>query len=154
MGSERNYVGKPLDNSIPALIRADYPAILGLECATSYWGLSTFPPNIPITMFPLPGADPEGEFQHGGISMFFIPYEDKLSLVNITEHLQVTDREQTICDMIRFHRHEFHLYETVLSAYDDPDVDVKRLECMAEGYGILEELHRLYDLALETVDEG
>lgn len=83
-----------------------------------------------------------------------MPNVNTKNIVNLSECLSVTDREQTVCDMVRYNRHEFHLFETVLSAYDDGDVDVDRLEKMADDYGLLDRLHQIYQEALEVEDEG
>lgn len=55
--------------------------------------------------------------------------------------------------MVRYNRHEFHLFETLLSAYDGM-VNIERLENLAKQYGILDKMRRLYEEALETEDEG
>ena len=71
--------------------------------------------------------------------MFFAPDINTDSIVKLSDPLSVTDKEQTVCDMIRYNRHEFHLFETVLNAYEG-DVDIARLEILAKNYNILDKL--------------
>ena len=54
--------------------------------------------------------------------------------------------------MVRYNRHEFHLYETVISAYDDGDVDIARMEQIAEQYGVLDKLRETYERAVKEID--
>ena len=75
------------------------------------------------------------------------------NIVSLSRHLSVTDPEQTVCDMVRYNRHEFHLYETLLNAYEG-DVDIERLEQLAKQYDILDKMKQLYEEALTVENEG
>lgn len=147
-------MGEELNNSIYNLTAGNYPGLLGVETATAYWGMSTFNPEIPIFLINDNTQDNDGYFSNWALSYLFVPNVNTKNIVNLSECLSVTDREQTVCDMVRYNRHEFHLFETVLSAYDDGDVDVDRLEKMADDYGLLDRLHQIYQEALEVEDEG
>ena len=123
-------MGKELDNSIHALIEYDYSGLLGVEAATSYWGLSTFPYNIPIFLVNDNAMNENGYSVDSALAMLFVPNVNTENIVRLSKHLSVTDPEQTVCDMVRYNRHEFHLFETLLHAYEG-DVDRERLEELA-----------------------
>ena len=132
-------MGKELDNSIHALIEYDYPGLLGVEAATSYWGLSTFPYDIPIFLVNDNAMGYDGYSVDSALAMLFVPDVNTKNIVSLSRHLSVTDPEQTVCDMVRYNRHEFHLYETLLNAYEG-DVDIERLEQLAKQYDILDKM--------------
>lgn len=141
-------------NDIYSLIKYDYPGLLGVETATAYWGLSTFNIGMPIFMMNYDALDNNGYIVSCALSTLFVPNVNKKNVVQLSEHLFITDREQTVVDMLRYNRHEFHLYETVLSAYEDPEVNLEKLEELASLYEVAEKLHKVYELALETEGEG
>ncbi len=145
--------GKPLNNSINALKAYDYPGLLGVESATEYWGLSTFYGIKPIFLFQDNSQNNEGYESSIAINLLFVPNVNTTNVVYLSEHLSVTDPEQTVCDMVRYQRHEFHLFETLLNAYEG-DVDIERLETLADQYGILERIRTLYQEALLVEGEG
>ncbi len=146
-------MGKELDNSIHALIEYDYSGLLGVEAATSYWGLSTFPYNIPIFLVNDNAMNENGYSVDSALAMLFVPNVNTENIVRLSKHLSVTDPEQTVCDMVRYNRHEFHLFETLLHAYEG-DVDRERLEQLAKQYHILDKMKHLYQEALAVEDEG
>lgn len=147
-------MGKPLIHDIEYLIETNTEGIIGLEAATAYWGLSTFNPNIPILMIVDLCSKDNGYYcELGAIKMFFAPDINTDNIVKLSDTLSVTDKEQTVCDMIRYNRHEFHLFETVLNAYEG-EVDIDRLERLAKNYNILDKLHEIYNEALETEMDG
>jgi hypothetical protein len=147
-------MGKPLNTSINSLISTDYNGIIGVESATAWWGFSTFNPDISILLFNDSKAPKDGIEYNLGMSILFVPDVNKDNLVNLSHHLRITDREQTVCDMIRYNRHEFHLYETVLSAFDDESIDFDKLLRLAEYYNIKDKLYNIHELALACEDEG
>lgn len=146
-------MGKELDNSIHALIEYDYPGLLGVEAATSYWGLSTFPYDIPIFLVNDNAMGYDGYSVDSALAMLFVPDVNTKNIVSLSRHLSVTDPEQTVCDMVRYNRHEFHLYETLLNAYEG-DVDIERLEQLAKQCDILDKMKQLYEEALTVENEG
>lgn len=146
-------VGETIKNDVYSLIQYDYPGIIGVEAAASYWGLSTFNPAIPIFLVNDDNADSTGLFVESALSMLYVPNVNTDNLIQLSEHLRITDPEQTVCDMVRYGRHDFHLFETLLNAYDG-DVDIERLERLAEYYNILDKMRELYKSALETEEEG
>lgn len=146
-------VAEVLDNSIDALIRYNYNGLLGVETATAYWGLSTFNPGIPIFMVNDNSMGADGYFARCALSYLFVPDVNTQNIKRLSENLFITDKEQTICDMIRYNRHEFHLFESVLSAYEDGEVDVERMERLARQYHILDRLHQIHTEALREMEE-
>lgn len=152
MEPRRTAMGEELDNTIPALISYDYPGLLGVESATQYWGLTSFYSRPPILLFEDNSQDYNGYSWDYAINFLFVPNVNYENTIHLSEHLLVTDREQTVCDMIRYNRHTFHLYEAVLSAYEDGRVDIKRLEWLAEEYRILDKLHASYSEAMEAYE--
>lgn len=142
-----------LGTSISSLIKQDFNGLLGVESATEHWGLSTFYGLRPIFLFEDNSKDDEGYESVAAFVYLAVPNVNKDNKIYLSEHLAVTDPEQTVCDMVRYKRHEFHLFETLLSAYSG-DVDIERLERLAQSYGILDRMHQLYQEALETEGEG
>jgi hypothetical protein len=143
-----------LNTSLNVLKDTSTEGIVGVESATAWWGLSSFDPDITIFLFEDNTKNNSGYYFHGGLDFLFVPDVNFDNVVYLTDKLCVTDREQTICDMIRYNRHEFHLYETVISAFDDKEINMDKLLNLAEHYGIKDKLFELYDLALECEDEG
>lgn len=148
-----NKMGMAIKNDVYSLIRYDYNGIIGVEAATAYWGLSTFNPAMPIFLVDDANASQDGLFVESSLSMFFVPNVNMNNLVELSDHLRITDPEQTVCDMVRYNRHEFHLFETLISAYSGM-VDIKRLRRLAEQYNIGDEMQKLYEEALEVEEEG
>lgn len=148
-----NKLDKSIKNDVYSLIRYDYEGIIGVEAASSYWGLCTFSPEIPIFLVNDPYVGPQGIFVESTLSMFFVHDVNMNNLVKLSEHLRITDPEQTVCDMVRYKSHEFHLFETLVSAYDGM-VNIDRLNELAEYYNITEDMQRLYEEALEVDGEG
>lgn len=122
-------------------IKMDANILIGVESATEYWGLSTF---YSVDTIKLVDGDAIGYDRDR--SVLYATDINKENIVYLNKHTRVTDKEQTVCDMVRYNRHEFHLYETLISAFDDECVDLERLEKLARGYGIwdkmLEELEQ------------
>lgn len=144
MGYADSGMAKNLANDVYSLIEYDYPGLLGVETATAYWGMSTFNIGIPIFLVNDDNTDAEGYFARCALSALFAPKVNSHNIVRLSEKLFITDREQTVIDMIRYKRHEFHLYETVLSAYEDGEADIERLEKLALEYNVLDRLHEIY----------
>ena len=141
MESQNRSLGINIDD-LRTTIKMDVDGIIGVESATEYWGLSTFYSFRTIMLLDNKQSENGYEF----LGSLFVPDVNKENIVYLNTHTRVTDKEQTVCDMVRYNRHEFHLYETLLSAFDEECVDLKRLEKLARGYGIwdkmLEELEK------------
>lgn len=135
------------------MIEWNYPGIIGAESATSYWGLSTYNPSNCIIMINDNHAGDSGILVESSLLFFYAPNTNQENVVYLSENLRVTDKEQTVCDMVRYNRHKFHLFETLLNAYDGM-VNIKRLEDLAKQYGILDRMRNLYTEVLETEGEG
>lgn len=153
MGFTKGFMEDILDHSIPSLIERNSEGLLGVECASSYWGMSTFPPYIPIFLVNDEFQDNNGFMVEFYIQKFFVPSVNYDNVVQLAENLYITDREQTVCDMLRYNRHEFHLYETIMSAYEDGKVDIEKLEELAQSYSILEKLRETYKQACICYNE-
>ena len=48
----------------------------------------------------------------------------------------MTNPEQTVCDMIRYRRHAFHLYETIDASTWNGVVNTDRLDKLLKVYGL------------------
>lgn len=153
MESPRIKMGTELNNSINSLIRYDYEALLGVETATEYWGLSTFYSPRPITLIRDNTLNNDGYETENAINILFVPNVNTENVVYLSEHLRVTDLEQTVVDMVRYNRHEFHLYETLISAIDEHMADEERLEKIARQYGVYDKMQELFKLALQAEEE-
>ena len=146
-------MGTGIDNSINSLIKYDYNALIGVETATGYWGLSSFYSPRPITLISDNRLDNNGYEAEGAINMLFVPDVNLENIVNLSEHLRITDLEQTVVDMVRYNRHEFHLYETLISAIDDKMADLDRLEKLARQYNVWDKMQMLLKEALIAEEE-
>lgn len=140
-------IGKRFDVDIYMLIKSNASGIIGVEAATAYWGLSTFPYDIPIFLFNDDTLDNEGHEERFSSIYLFVPNVNMENTVRLSDTLCVTDREQTVCDMVRYNRHEFHLFETVMDALEDKRTDLVKLEKLARQYGIWERINEIYEEA-------
>lgn len=143
-----------LNNGLYSLINSDYNALIGVETATGYWGLSTFSPDYAIILFNDNNRDNDGYFlENVGTHMLFVPNVNTENIVYLSEHLRITDLEQTVVDMVRYNRHEFHLYETLISAIDDKMADLDRLEKLSRQYNVWDKMQEQLQLALMAEEE-
>ena len=126
--------------------------ILGVECASAWWNLCSFSPDIAIFMIDDKTAPSDGIFYGSTFCMYFVPNVNFTNTVELAPNVIVTDKEQTVVDMVRYQRQEFHLYETVMSAYEG-EVDIERMESIAESYGVLDRLREINELAIEAYEE-
>lgn len=142
-----------INNDVNELIEWNYPGVIGIESASSYWGLSTYNPSNCIIMINDNSAGDSGILVESSLPFFYAPNINQENVVYLSENLRITNKEQTVCDMVRYKRHEFHLFETLLSAYDGM-VDIERMENIAREYNILNNMRDLYNQARLTEDEG
>lgn len=143
-------MGRPVAFGIDYLKRTKTKSVICLEAASAYWGMCSYSPDIPILLMP---SDSGNSFIEMQISMMFVTDFSLDNTVDIGDGVKVTDRERTVCDMIRYNRHEFHLYETVMSAFEDGEADMEKLIKLARKYNIEEKLYETYKKALEAYDE-
>lgn len=54
---------------------------------------------------------------------------------------------------VETYRHEFHLYETLISAIDSEEADIERLNNLAKRYGVYDKMYRQLELALQAERE-
>lgn len=130
--------------------------VLGLEAAAGYWGMSTFDYlDFPIFLFE---ADKVIDLRDN-ISFVGIPRDLSNSCnVDISEQfgegLFVTNKLQTICDMIICDCDLFHLLETIDDFYTfESDSSISELEKLAEQQGVLHRLKELYEMSLDSFEE-
>lgn len=144
----------PFGYDLNSLISRDFEGLAGVETASGYWGISSYGymDNV-ILLFQNNDRDNNGHMVEYHVNLLSVPNVNHKNIVKITEHFHVTDPEQTVCDMVRYNRHEFHLYETVMNAYETGIVDVDRMEKLAEQYGILDRLREIYKLACQEYEE-
>ena len=129
--------------------------ILGVEAAAGYWGLSAYSFMSHPIFLASAELDRIRRVQ-GDISYLLIPP----SIANLADErtvyfqdgIYVTDKQQTICDMIRFDADEFTKLESIYNYYCYEDVPA--LESMARSLGIIDELHRLYSIAERDMNDG
>lgn len=147
-------MGEMIDTRIINLVRMNQDSLVGLESATGYWGLSTYCSTMPHYLYKL---DIENGYKEVDLPTAVYLFSSSVNLENVvylSEKFRITDMEQTICDMIRFDRQEFHLFETVISAFEDSRVNKERLNTLAEEYGIRDRLNKIYIEAIRYEDEG
>lgn len=127
--------------------------LVGVETATGYWGLSTFNTCRVILLFEDNELDNSGYFSDSSLCALYVPNINTENTVKLNDNLYITDKEQTVIDMIRYNRHEFHLYETIQSVFDYGDIDMNKLIRLAEQYNIKDRLFELKELAEEAYEE-
>jgi len=142
-----------LNTGIFALQECDFDGLIGVETASGHWGLPTFSPDFTIVMFSDDTLSNDGYEVDCGINTLFVPNVNTENIVYLSEHLRITDPEQTVVDMVRYNRHEFHLYETLISAIDDEQVNVERLNALAKQYGVYEKMYKQLEEALIAEQE-
>jgi len=92
-----------------------------------------------------------GNFISSAISYFFVETVDYSETIFIDNGVYVTSPERTICDMILYDRHEYHLLEAIDDVYNTNQqvVNIEKLESMVDAYGIRE---RFDELKAESED--
>lgn len=143
------HVGTPASISINDIRETTKRAVIGLEAASAYWGMCTFSNDMQILLIPSLCGD---MYFDGQLGFMFMEDFSTDYTVDLGGGLLITSRERTVCDMIKYKRHEFHLYETVLSAFEDGETDIELMKKIAESYGVIEELYEIYDNAIEDRD--
>lgn len=100
--------------------------VIGVECASGYWGMSTFPTNCLVFL-----SDKISKDSNGVISFVKV---DKITLdntVEIADGLYVTDKERTICDMIKYGCEVRFLLESIEDyCTDDDNKELTKLKDM------------------------
>lgn len=149
------FLGERIGVSLKDCKSLGIKGILGVEAAAGYWGLSSYSYfSYPIFLTNI--EDDHVRRIQGDISYLLIPFSmEKLTLdhtVYFQDDIYVTDKQRTICDMIRFDADEFTKLEAIYNYYCFEDVPA--LEEMASSLGIIDELHRLYAIAEIDMNEG
>lgn len=105
--------------------------VIGLECASGYWGMSTFPKNCLVFL-----SDKIDKDYPGVISFVKV---DKLTIDNtikLSDGLYITNKERTICDMIKYGCEERFLLESIDDYCTDNNED--KLKCLLLQYGLMD----------------
>jgi hypothetical protein len=139
-------------NGIDGIKEYQLKGVLGIEWAAGYWGLATFSTTNPIFICEFPLMNDDYYYVHGAVSDMYVKKYEPLGLVDLKDGLYVTDKEQTVCDMLRYDRHEFHLYEVMVSV-DEGLVDRDKLNHMLRYYGLEEKFNQVMQDALQAEDE-
>ena len=147
MVSQSTVMDRTVTNSVKHLIENDVNVIIGLESATEYWNLSTFISDKPIIIFT------ENNAEQDNIIAERLDNTNTENVVYLSKHLRVTDLEQTVIDMVRYNRHEFHLYETLISAIHEKMANIDRLNELAKQYGVYEKMYQQLEDALIAEQE-
>lgn len=128
-----------------------YIGTLGVEWAAGYWGLCSYNTDMPI--FLIKDAKANNLFIDNQISYLFDSKINNDNVSSLSDTLYVTSPEQTVCDMIRYKRHDFHLYETIDSSTWTGIVDSTKLNKLLESYGLTETYNELVMLADTAYNE-
>ena len=143
-------MARPIEYSIYDLIRMQKTGVLGLEYASAYWGMCSYSQGRPIFII---STKSSSNFVEAQISYLFADYKGT-DRIKLADDLYITSREQTVCDLILYDCHEFYLYETILSVFEDVYVDREKLESLARDYNIYEKLYTLKERAESDFEEG
>lgn len=137
------------------LIKSKQKAVLCLECASGYHGISTFSYEDNL-MILVETDDIESMYKCFGrdnISFYGIDKIDYSHCIPISETVYVTDIPLTICQMIQFDCHEFHMFEAIDDLYTFHGDLVKETEELAKSFGILDKLLKYRELAEQAYEE-
>lgn len=120
--------------------------LLCLECALGYCGLSSF--NFELNpMFFVQSSTDNNVFLDAVFGCFLVNSIDMSYTKEIADGLFVTRPERTICDLIKYNRHEFFILEALDEIYNyekTPDyVDLQLLDKLVDEYGIRAEFDKL-----------
>lgn len=128
--------------------------ILCTEAASGYLGLSSYEYNsFPIFLY---SSDLNGISRiQSVISYLGVPEKlDYTNTLDIGNDIHVTNKEQTICDLIRFDCDTFTTLESIYNYYAyEGNEAIMRLEALARKYGILDTLQKMLIQAEEDFEE-
>lgn len=135
--------------TIDDLIRIGKREVLCLECAASYHGLSTFSGYDTLKLL-VETSEKRYHYKRifkGVPSFYGIDKIDYSHCKKISDTVYVTDVPLTICQMIQFDCHEFHMFEAIDDLYSYYPDWVVETEALAKSFGILDKLLEYKDLA-------
>ncbi len=149
-------VGIPFRLTIDNYGKLSKDNVLCLDCALGYWGLSTFNWRENLIVY---AAVPQwaNTMFHTFIDFWCVDKIDKTDCTIINDNFMVTNPERTICEMIKYDQHTFHLYEAIDYAYNwpgDDTVNVEKLERMAKEQSIFSRLMEMKEEATEAAMDG
>lgn len=111
--------------------------VLGLEFASGYWNMSSFPDDCLILL----ASDSEKRL-NSIITYVGIPVKESYDhTIKLSKDLFITDRERTICDMIEYGCELRFLLESIQSYYEDFD-DKSKLEDLVKERGLLDKFNK------------
>lgn len=143
-------------NTVDTCKQLGETGILGLECASGYWGLSSFDWFSNPIFLAYSEFHEAGEFFKGTATYYFVDCEPSYdNTVLYADGIYITNKERTICDMVKFQCQEFHLFEAIFDYYTYEDEEsIKRLEDLASSYGVLDQLLDFKQQAFEVYESG
>jgi len=136
-------------------LKRNIKGILCLDFALGYHGLSTFSyMEFPCYFMALPNTTEK--YISSNISYQLVSKLDMRNIIKIKDGIFVTNPERTLCDMIKYDRHEYHLLEALDAVYqDDVDsVDKSLLESLVDEYNIRERFEELKEESKHIWEEG
>lgn len=142
--------GKHIDRETYAdLVKENRKSVLCLECASGYHGISTFSyyENLMLLEETKDKSKVYKKENDGSIKHCWVDKIDYSHCINITGDIYVTDIPLTVCQMILFDCHEFHMYEAIDGLYTYHKDIVEETERMAKDFGILDKLLEYRELA-------
>lgn len=141
--------------SFSDLQKSSEHSVICLECASGYLGLTTF--NCYDNIMLLLETDAKDRqfkrFDGNTLEYCTVDKIDYEHCTKINNNLYVTDIPLTICQMLQFRCHEFHLYEAIDDLVTFHPELIAETEELAKKLGVLDVLKESYDLAEEAYRE-
>ena len=135
------------------LIERNFPCIIGLEAAATWWGLGTYNDSRNIMLVEDSDAPVEGEFIDADIAGFFVPSIDRTQLIKLSDCVSVTSKAQTVCDVIRYDRSLCYVLDIVMEAEESDDEAFKsELYALLDKYGLRQKYNELYAEAVDAFE--
>lgn len=141
--------------SIDNLMQIGKKEVLCLECAAYHHGLTSFSGYDALKIL-VETNNKEYMYKRiikDNISFYGIDKIDYSHCIPISETVYVTDIPLTICQMIQFDCHEFHMFEAIDDLYTFHSNLVNETEELAKNFGILDKLLKYKELAEQAYEE-
>lgn len=132
--------------TITDCIQQGFKGVICFEAALGYFGITSFDAET-NPMFFVEGKDNVGKFISSLFSFMIVDKVDMSYVKEIADGLYVTRPERTVCDLIKYDRHEFFILEALDEIYNfesAPDcIDLQLLDKLVDEYGIRAEFDKL-----------
>lgn len=132
--------------TITDCIQQGFKGVICFESALGYFGLTSFDAETNPIFF-VKGTTDIGKFVPSLVSFMIVDKVDYSYTKEIAKGLFVTRPERTICDLIKYKRHEFFILEALDEIYNfesTPEcVDLQLLDKLVDEYGIRAEFDKL-----------